>query len=273
MISPDDIRLDGRVGLVTGGASGIGQGIALGLAAFGADVAIVDIDAEGGASTVEQIQALGRRALFVQADLMDADQTTASVATATAELGLVDVLVNNVGGGGRPRPFLEQSPRSRGRVVDLNLGSLFAATHAVAHGLVDAGRGGSIINIASIEALRAAPGFAVYAATKAGMAGFSRTLALELAEHDIRVNVIAPDIVLTDGLAAQMPDERVVNRYIPQGRVGTLDDCAAAAVFLASDMSGYMTGNVLNVDGGTYASSGWTRTRDNGWTLFPQDVD
>lgn len=284
MIGPDAIRLDGRIALVTGGAGGIGKGIALGLAAFGADVAIIDIDREGAADTIAAIEAAGRRALFIEQDLLDLDKIEGAVAQASEAIGVVDILVNNVGGT-RPKPFVEQQARSRGRQIDLNLGTMFAATQAVTSRLIGAGKPGAIVNIASIEGLRAAPYFAVYSAAKAGMINFSRTLALELGEHGIRINVIAPDIVRTKGLDSFLPAEEPARseaaalrdaqeqRYIPLGRAGTLDDCAGAAVFLCSDMARYMTGNVLNVDGGTHASSGWTRDRQGKWVLMPQDVE
>ncbi|CAN5283525.1 SDR family oxidoreductase [soil metagenome] len=284
MIGPESIRLDGCVALVTGGAGGIGKGIALGLAAFGADVAIIDVDRDGAAETVAAIEAAGRRALFIEHDLLDIDGIEACVVRASEALGLVDILVNNVGGT-RAKPFVEMKPVSRGRQIDLNLGTMFAATQAVTSRLIAAGKPGSIVNIASIEGLRAAPYFAVYSAAKAGMINFSRTLALELGEHGIRINVIAPDIVRTAGLDSFLPAEEPARgeaaarrdaqeaRYIPLGRAGTLDDCAGAAVFLCSDLGRYMTGNVLNVDGGTHASSGWTRDRQGKWVLMPQDVD
>ena len=272
MIQPNQICLHGNIAFVSGGASGIGAGIALGLAAFGADVAIADIDAAAGLATVARIEALGRRALLIETDLMEGEAVKASVATARDGLGLVTILINNLGGS-RPVAFIDQSERSRSRHLDLNLSSMMTATHAVVRDLIGAGRGGSVINIASIEGLRAAPGFAVYSAAKAGMINFTRTLALELGEHGIRVNVIAPDIVMTDGIRNQLPPEAARRRYIPLGRDGSLDDCAGAAVFLASGLASYITGMVLNVDGGTFASSGWTRARGGGWTIFPHDLD
>jgi NAD(P)-dependent dehydrogenase (short-subunit alcohol dehydrogenase family) len=140
--------------------------------------------------------------------------------------------------------------------------------------MIARGAGGSIINIASIEGLRAAPGYAVYAACKAGMLNFTRTIALELAEHRIRVNAIAPDLVPTEGMVRfapglLSPEARATQaRYIPLGRAGNFDDCAGAAVFLASAMAGYITGVTISVDGGTWASSGWSRDGAGGWRLF-----
>jgi NAD(P)-dependent dehydrogenase (short-subunit alcohol dehydrogenase family) len=284
MIGPDSIRLDGRLALVTGGAGGIGKGIALGLAAFGADVAIIDINVEEAAQTIAEIKATGRRALFIEQNLLEIDEIEGAVAQASDALGTIDILVNNVGGT-RAKPFVEMKAQSRARQIDLNLNTMFAATQAVVSRMIAAGKPGSIINIASIEGLRAAPYFAVYSAAKAGMINFSRTVALELGEHGITVNVIAPDMVRTKGLDGFLSSDPQVRReeqrlraeqerrYIPLSRAGTLDDCAGAAVFLCSEMGRYLTGNVLSVDGGTHASSGWTRDRKGKWVLMPQDVD
>jgi NAD(P)-dependent dehydrogenase (short-subunit alcohol dehydrogenase family) len=154
------------------------------------------------------------------------------------------------------------------------LKSIAVGTQTAAKLMIAAGAGGSIINITSIEGLRAAPGYAVYAGCKAGIVNFTRTTALELAEHGIRVNAIAPDIVLTETMARYIPalfteeGRAAQTRYVPLGRPGNFDDCAGAAVFLASSMSGYITGTTLNVDGGTWASSGWIRNDADGWTLF-----
>lgn len=277
MIAPDDILLSGKVALVTGGAGGIGKGIALGLARFGADIVIADIDVAGAAAVVAQIEALGRKALSIPTDVMNREQLAAAFDGAVRDFGGLDILVNNAGGG-RPVKFMEQSERSRDRHVEFNLGNLMNATHHAARHMIARGKGGSIINIASIEGLRAAPGYAVYAACKAAMINFTRTTAVELAEHGIRVNAIAPDIVVTEGFVNQVPgalsEPQVAARarYIPIGRDGNLDDCAGAAVFLASALGSYVTGTTMNVDGGTWASSGWVRTPDNQWRLFPDSI-
>ena len=273
-MTPADILLTGQAALVTGGASGIGKGIALGLAAFGADVAIADIYGAAAEAAAAEIRALGRRALALPTDVLDRDQLRAAIDRTAAEFGRLDILVNNAGGV-RQIPFLAQSERSRDRHVEFNLGSLLTAVHHGAQVMVAQGKGGSIINIASIEGLRGAPGFAVYAACKAAMINLTRTTAVELAHHGIRVNAIAPDIVITEGFAAFAPDSleapqvEARARYIPLGRDGTPEDCAGTAVFLASPMAAYVTGTTISVDGGTWASSGWTRTGDETWTLTP----
>jgi NAD(P)-dependent dehydrogenase (short-subunit alcohol dehydrogenase family) len=281
-MEPDDILLTDKVAVVTGGGGGIGQGIALGLARFGAHVVIGDIEPVRCDDTAKQIQQLGREAIGVPTDVMDTDQVRALVATAEEQLGQVDILVNNAGGV-RGRLFLEQSERSWRRHIDINLVSMLAATAAAAPIMIRGGRGGSIINITSIEGFRAAPTFSVYAACKAGMISFTRTMALELSEHDIRVNCIAPDMTMTPGNHGNrsgpvdpstwttMPPEVKAeqSRYIPLGREGVVEECASAAVFLSSKMADYVTGVTMNVDGGTWASSGWSRSPEGGWRLYP----
>ena len=233
-----------------------------------------DVLAEAAAtSAADAIRAKGRRALVITGDVRDRNGNRAAVDRVVAELGALDTLVNNAGGT-RPIPLVRITDQQADKQVDLNLNSLVSLTQAAANAMITAGKGGSIINVASIEGMRAAPFYAVYAACKAGMLNFTRTAAVELAEHGIRVNAIAPDLVPTEAMlrfAPQMASEEgraAQGRYIPLGRAGTLDDCAGTAVFLASGLSGYVTGVTINVDGGTWASSGWTRNADNGWQLF-----
>lgn len=139
------------------------------------------------------------------------------------------------------------------------------------------GKGGAIINVATIEAQRAAPLHSAYAAAKAGMLSFTRTAALELSAHGIRVNAIAPDMVFTEAMlnnnpAALTPAFKAAHeRYFPLGRTGNFDDCAGVAVFLASSMAAYVTGVTINVDGGSWASSGWTRDASGTWRLFARE--
>ncbi len=272
-LSRDAVLLTGKVAIVTGGGAGIGRGIALGLAEFGADIVILDMNAEAAETVAVLVREKGRRAQVVVADVTDRDALRAGIEHAAAELGRLDVLVNNVGGT-RPIKLVEMTDRQMDRQIDLNLKSIAVGTQTAAKLMIAAGAGGSIINITSIEGLRAAPGYAVYAGCKAGIVNFTRTTALELAEHGIRVNAIAPDIVLTETMARYIPalfteeGRAAQTRYVPLGRPGNFDDCAGAAVFLASSMSGYITGTTLNVDGGTWASSGWIRNDADGWTLF-----
>jgi NAD(P)-dependent dehydrogenase (short-subunit alcohol dehydrogenase family) len=272
------IDLTGQVALVTGGGAGIGQGCALALSSCGADVVVAEIDPDRGAHTAALIEASGRRAVFVQTDVMDTEQVRAAVAVADREFGRLDILVNNAGGVAGRR-FLDQSERSWRRHIDINLVSMLAATHSAVPLMIRGGRGGSVVNVASIEAVRAAPTYAVYAACKAGMVNFTKTFALEVSEHDIRVNCIAPDLTATPGLhgmAAGVASERLpersasaraaIGRYIPLGREGVIDECGQVVAFLCSPLASYVTGVTIPVDGGTAAASGWVRTADgSGW--------
>ena len=194
-----DLRLDSQVAVITGGGGGIGRAIALAFASAGADIAIGDIVPERCDETAARVSELGRRVLAIPTDVMDTNQIRALVEAAATHFGRIDILVNNAGGVTQ-RPFLEQSERSWRRHIDINLVSMLAATSAAVPVIIAGKRGGSVINVTSIEASRAAPNYAVYAACKAGMVNFTRTMALELADHRIRVNAIAPDLTVTPGI-------------------------------------------------------------------------
>lgn len=280
-MSPDDILLTDQVAVVTGGGGGIGRAMALAFAAVGADVVIADIDPGRCEETAARVRDLGRRAWPAPTDVMDTEQIRAMVAKSDETFGRIDILVNNAGGVSG-RPFLQQSERSWRRHIDINLVSMLAATSAATPVIVRGGRGGTIINVTSIEGSRAAPNFAVYAACKAGMISFTRTMALELAEHGIRVNAVAPDHTATPGSRGnrtgpvdpvsrklRTPEQEAAwARLIPAGREGVDVECGRVGVFLASKMSDYVTGATIPVDGGTWASSGWVRSRAGGWTLI-----
>jgi NAD(P)-dependent dehydrogenase (short-subunit alcohol dehydrogenase family) len=278
-MSERNVDLSGQVALVTGGGGGIGLGIALELARFGADVAVVDNEPSRADRAVERIAELGRAAIAIPHDVMDTDQVREAVRLTDERFGRIDILVNNAGGV-NGRPFLDQSERSWRRHIDINLLSMLAATSAVVPIMIRGGQGGSIVNVASIEGTRAAPMFAVYAACKAGMISFTRTMALELGEHGIRSNVIAPDWTHTPGNSGMrtgpIPDElperdeaykRSAYAYIPIGREGVIEECGSVVAFLCSTMASYVTGALIPVDGGTWASSGWTRGNTGGWRL------
>ena len=262
------VDLSGLVALVTGGAAGIGEGCVRELARCGAAVVIADIDSETALATAESVEREGHKCVAADCDVMDAEQIRGAVERAVGEFGRLDILVNNAGGT-RSRAFLDQSEKSWRRHIELNLASVLAATSAAATLMVDKGRGGSIVNVVSIEATRAAPGYAVYAACKAAVASFTRTMAVELAEHGIRVNAIAPDVIRTPGLgAADAVSVRRAAGYIPLGREGSIEDCGSVVAFLCSSLASYVTGATIPVDGGTWASSGWIRGPAGGWTLF-----
>jgi NAD(P)-dependent dehydrogenase (short-subunit alcohol dehydrogenase family) len=282
-LDTNDILLTDQVAVVTGGGGGIGRAIALAFASVGADVVIGDIVPERCEEAAARVREFGRKALAIPTDVMDSAQTRALIERAASEFGRIDILINNAGGVS-PRPFIEQSERSWRRHIDLNLVSALVATSAAVPVMIQGGRGGSIINVTSIEASRAAPAYSVYAACKAGLNNFTRTLAVELADHRIRVNAIAPDMTDTPGIRGiragsvdastrtDFTDEQrnAVARRIPLGRPGIDTECGNAAVFLASRMSSYVTGIVLPVDGGTSGSGGWVRSRtaEGKWVLI-----
>lgn len=275
MISQSQILLTGRIAIVTGGAGGIGKGVALGFASFGAQVAIIDKDEATGRSTAAELAELGAGGLFIHADVMDRQALRSAIAAVDAEFGRVDILVNNVGGV-RHQKFMDMSQRSIDRHIELNLASVLIGTQEAARIMIREGRGGAIINVNSTEGLRGGPLVSVYAACKAAMHSFTASMALELGQQGIRVNGIAPDQCPTEGTVGHMTaldgmlpfDHPAVARYVPLDRTGTVDDCAGACVFLASDLASYITGVTLPVEGGTLAAAGWNRNRNNAWTLY-----
>ena len=265
-IGPSDVLLDGRVAVVTGAGSGIGRGIAAGLAAFGASVAIWEQNPETCAAAAEQIGALG-----VTTDVRDSEAVDAALARTAEALGPVSVLVNNAGGV-FASPLLDTTENGWDALYRSNLKHVLLCTQRVARGMVAAGIGGSVTTVTSIEGVRAAPGYAAYAAAKAGVISYTKTAALELAPLGIRVNALAPDITLTEGIMALAPagSEVRFGHTVPMGRAGHVDEMAGAAVFLASDLAGYITGETIHVDGGTHAAGGWYHHPDTGvYSLGP----
>jgi NAD(P)-dependent dehydrogenase (short-subunit alcohol dehydrogenase family) len=263
MITPADVSLDGKTAIVTGGARGIGRAIALGLASFGAEVAVCDRDEANQAETVAMLEDLGRFTIAEVIDVRNAAAVDSFVARVAQEQGKVDVVVNNAAGTFYAH-FVDVNAKGEGSLIAENFGSV---TNFVRAAVPVMPAGGSIINVTSIEAHRAAPGFGVYAAMKAAVASLTKTLALELAPRGIRVNAIAPDAIHTPGdeslgQAATQGDPESYGLKVPLDW-GEADDCAGAAVYLASNLGKWVTGTTLHVDGGAYASSGWVR-RDDG---------
>jgi NAD(P)-dependent dehydrogenase (short-subunit alcohol dehydrogenase family) len=248
-IEPKHALITDRVALVTGAAAGLGEAVAIGLARFGAHVAICDRDADGLAATAAAISAAGRRAMTGVLDVRDGSRVADFVAEIGRSFSRIDVLVNNAGGGFQA-PFLTVSERGQAALVDENFTSV---THFVRAVVPWMGASGSIINVTSIEAHRAGPGYAIYSAMKAAVESLTRSLALELGERGIRVNCIAPDRIPTKGVGPLVP-------ATPLADAGTPDDVAGAAVFLAGDLARFVTGTTLHVDGGTLAAGGWRRT-------------
>jgi NAD(P)-dependent dehydrogenase (short-subunit alcohol dehydrogenase family) len=242
-----------RVVLVTGAQQGIGEAMALAFAGSGYDVAINWLDDQAAAEGVAaRARALGARALTVQADMASLPAIFDMVAATLGGLGRLDVLVNNAGVFPRVK-FLEMTEADWDHVVDINLkGSAFCA-QAAARAMVAAGRGGSIINLSSRSLAGTVLGVH-YSATKAGVVGMTRAMALALAPHGIRVNAIAPG--LTDTAQPRYGNTEAelaeMAKAVPLGRMGTPADIAALGVFLASDAAGYITGQVHHINGGAY---------------------
>jgi NAD(P)-dependent dehydrogenase (short-subunit alcohol dehydrogenase family) len=265
-IDPSDVLLTDRVAVVTGGGAGIGRGIAAGLAAFGAKVAIWERNPESCASAAEAIGGLG-----ITSDVRESAQIDAALAQTVDQLGPVTILVNNAGAVFHS-PILDTSENGLDALYRANLRHVLLCTQRVARAIVARGESGSIISVTSIEGVRAAPGYASYAAAKAGVINYTKTAALELAPHNIRVNALAPDITMTEGMM-QIAPPGAAERFghtVPMGRAGHVDEMARAAVFLASDMASYITGQTIHVDGGTAAAGGWYHHPETGdYSLGP----
>lgn len=250
----DKFKLNGKVAVVTGAGRGLGQGIAIGLAEAGADVTLV-VSSTTNDETAKQIKALGRRVCRIQANLLQKDSISKIVDTSVKELGGIDILVNNAGII-RRAPLLEFSEQDWDEVVQINQKSLFFLGQAVAKQMVKQGRGGKIINIASMLSFQGGIRVPSYTASKSAVMGLTRIMANELAAYNINVNAIAPGYMETDNTAALRADPKrntEILARIPAGRWGLPEDLKGAVVFLASAASDYMQGYTIAVDGGWLA--------------------
>jgi NAD(P)-dependent dehydrogenase (short-subunit alcohol dehydrogenase family) len=270
----ESLDLGGRVAVVTGGAGGIGGATVDVFAAHGASVLVVDIDGEALERRVNSLTASGSTVTGVTGDVTDSG-VVEEVREQADALGGAAILVNNVGHWVRVMPFVDSGPGHWQALHEVNTLHVYRMTHALLAGMIERASG-SIINVTSIEGGRGYPPDPVYGACKAAVNHFTRSLAGQVGRHGVRVNAVAPDV--TD--SAQVPYERMVPPdqahkwpdWVPVGRKGRPDDQAAAILFLASDLSRFVTGQVLAVDGGTSVAGGWFPTsRRGGWTNRPID--
>lgn len=252
----DGFSLAGRKALVTGGSGGIGRAIAIALAQAGADVAAVGRNAGGLAETVAAVGLAGRRGVAVVADLADPAEVETVVPKASGELGPIDLLVHAAGQTVRV-PSVELSTADMQRVMQVNATSAVQLARQVAGGLIARRASGSMVFICSLMSSRARPTVLAYTMSKTALAGAVRTLAVEWAGAGIRVNGIAPGYIRTD-LTRPLYEDRGFNQWVvqrtPAGRWGEPGDIAPAAVFLASPAAGFVTGQVLYIDGGWTAA-------------------
>jgi glucose 1-dehydrogenase len=254
-------RLAGKVAIITGGARGIGRAVAEAMVAEGASVAIGDLSGDGAAEAAEAIRAAGGTAIGRPADVSVRRDVEALVDAAEAELGLASIAFCSAGitGAGGPTGFLELADDEWDRIMEVNLRGTFLTSQIVAQRLVAADEGGSLITVSSVGAQRPMFGAPAYHTTKAAIAGLTRAMAVNLAHHGIRANGIAPGYIATQMMLDLLDDdgrEQILSR-VPAARFGLPTDVAGAAVFLASDESAYVTGQVLHVDGGALVQ-GWT---------------
>ncbi len=259
MLQVSDVMLTGRRALVTGAGQGIGEGIALGLASFGADVAALDINEQTAERTAARIRELGRKSSALCVDVRDARALEAALERAWDELGGLDIVVSNAGIATH-KPAVEFEDDEFDEQVALNLKPAFVAARWAARRWIPSDSGGNIVNVATTEGIRGCPGFAPYSAAKAGMINLTKTLSSELGPYGIRVNAIAPDYTPTPGLGhidleGKTPGEmmRGMTRFIPLRRLGSADDMAGAVIFLVSGLASWISGQTLVIDGGSLA--------------------
>ncbi len=271
---PYSISLEDKTAVVTGGAAGIGGGIARILAQAGAAVAINDIDDSYLSSTLSDIEKTGGKAIGIVGDIR-LKETVEELKSKALELGSgsIDILINNVGDYRPSGWFVETDEEQWEAQYAITLEHVFRCTRAFLPVMVKQ-QSGAILNNSTVEAFRACPHNSAYTAFNAGIVAFTRTLAVEHGKDNIRVNAIAPDMANTLQTPSEQMlrgrDPELIGSWIPLGRFGEPEDYAQAALFLVSDMAGFITGQTLIVDGGTMAASGWYgRYQKKGWTNLP----
>jgi len=240
-----------KVVIITGAAMGIGKGIAEGFAQYGAKVVVADINAEAGVQTAKKINDAGGTAMFYQLDVGSGDQVNALVADVIAKFGRIDILVNNAGVNKRV-PITEMEESDFRRVINLNLIGQWLGCKAVVPHMIKQ-KGGKIVNMASNAAYKFIPEMTAYSASKCGVVGLTKVLAVELAQYNIQVNGVAPgytETPLTKPVMARKELYEQLVQMIPQHRFAQVEEVVSSVLFLASDMASFITGSVINVDGG-----------------------
>lgn len=243
------MRLANKTAVVTGAGRGIGRAIALTLARDGASVVVSDINLQTAQGVAQEIIERGGQALALEADVSDAQSVQRLIEKTQEAWGRLDILVNNAGLFPTGKPVLQVTQEEWDRVFAVNTRGVFLCSRAAAQAMVPQG-GGVIINIASVDAKDKTTGNAEYAASKAAVISFTRTLACELAGEGVRVNAVSPGWIATENLLSKPDRMAQAIQDIPIGRLGTPQDVAEAVAFLASDAASYITGEVLDVNGG-----------------------
>ncbi len=247
----DTVEFKGQVALVTGGARGIGKSISVRLAKEGVNIAVADVMLDAAEETAKELESMGVKAMAVEMNVADAASVQAAIKTVAAEMGSIDVLVNNAGIT-RDGLTMRMKEEDWDLVLDINLKSVFLCTKEIFR-TMSKQRYGRIVNIASVVAFMGNAGQANYSASKAGMMGLTKTTAREYASRGITVNAVAPGFIITamtEKLSEDVKKKMMDN--IPLGEFGTADDVAEAVCFLASPASKYITGQVVHVNGGMY---------------------
>ena len=244
-----ELALEGKAALITGGARGIGKEIAMVFAQHGANIAICDVNMEEAEKTAKEIQDLGRESLAFKADVTDSTQVQDMADKILDKLNKIDILINNAGIT-RDNLLLRMSEEEWDRVIAVNLKGTFVCTKIVSKVMIKQ-RSGRIVNLASIIGIIGNAGQANYAASKAGIIGLTKSVAKELASRNVRVNAIAPGFIKTDMTSKLSEDvQKKILSVIPLARFGDAKDVAELALFLSSESSSYITGQVIQVDGG-----------------------
>jgi 3-oxoacyl-[acyl-carrier protein] reductase len=243
------MRLEGKVALITGGARGIGQAIALTFAREGADIVVADVNLEMAQKTALEIQDLGRKAMALEMDVTNYEKVEEGINKILDKMGKVDILVNNAGIT-KDNLVMRMSQADWDAVINVNLKGTFNCIKAVSRPMIKQ-RSGRIISIASIIGLMGNPGQANYAASKAGIIALTKTVAKELASRNVNANAVAPGFIQTE-MTAKLPEEikKKMLEAIPLAKLGTPQDVANICLFLASDEASYITGQVITIDGG-----------------------